>query len=389
MKFTLILKRLSVLFAAIVVGQAASPADVPEPSWKAKSGPWGELTVHTIYLEAPDALLATIAKPNSVTRWVFEQTTAASVRASLVQAGIPAATLEHLFAPGRHLVGGNVVSLYPDLDDLLALSPETRNAVYSELAKVSANEFCRDPVFIIGGDLDDWLSDTKLNPTQQAAFRKLIWRRGEVMVFSDIPVLLALARGEKEVQEVFRAITRVRSLLVELSVPLKGDRQEFLDYWSAGQTDAPRLAFLRAISLRHSPQSVDITHFLPTLMRQRAYTFPDMELGLKGRFPDCHWTSLNFFNQIPQDYYLDTRLAANHLTQNYQTVEAPYKYGDVLCFLDGGEGLHTCVYIADDMVLTKNGDGILAPWVLMQIKDVSAIYRRSPNTRIQGYRLKR
>ena len=63
--------------------------------------------------------------------------------------------------------------------------------------------------------------------------------------------------------------------------------------------------------------------------------------------------------------------------------------GDILCFLDGGEGLHTCVYIADDIVLTKNGDSILAPWVLMQVTDVEAIYRRSPETRIQGFRLKR
>ncbi|NBN95002.1 MAG: hypothetical protein EBV31_05155, partial [Verrucomicrobia bacterium] len=64
-------------------------------------------------------------------------------------------------------------------------------------------------------------------------------------------------------------------------------------------------------------------------------------------------------------------------------------FGDVLCFLDEGEGLHTCVHIADDIVLTKNGDSILAPWALMQLKDVDAIYRRSPSTRIQGYRLKK
>jgi len=74
---------------------------------------------------------------------------------------------------------------------------------------------------------------------------------------------------------------------------------------------------------------------------------------------------------------------------SYQTVEAPYRFGDVLCFLDEGEGLHTCVYVADDIVFTKNGDSVLAPWVLMQLQDVESIYRRSPSTRIQGYRLKR
>jgi len=40
-------------------------------------------------------------------------------------------------------------------------------------------------------------------------------------------------------------------------------------------------------------------------------------------------------------------------------------------------------------VLTKNGDSILAPWTLMRLRDVDEIYRRTPNTRIQAYRLKK
>jgi hypothetical protein len=46
------------------------------------------------------------------------------------------------------------------------------------------------------------------------------------------------------------------------------------------------------------------------------------------------------------------------------------------------------VQIAADIVLTKNGEGILAPWTLMPMKDVDDIYRRSADTRVQGYRLK-
>lgn len=101
------------------------------------------------------------------------------------------------------------------------------------------------------------------------------------------------------------------------------------------------------------------------------------------------WTSLNFFNLAPVDAYLDARQAADHLVKEYVVVDAPQRYGDILCFLDNGEGLHTCVYVADDIVLTKNGDSILAPWALMQIKDVETIYRRSASTRVQVYRLKK
>lgn len=360
-----------------------------EPFWKAKPGPWGDLEVRTVYLEAPDTLVAAVAKPNSVTRWVFEQTTESAVRGVLQRCEVPAGVTDRLLDPARRVASGNVINLYPSVDDLVALSPATRSALYQELSKSPANEYQHDPVYIMGGDLDDWLMDAGLSDAQKDLFRKLVWKRGAAVVFSDIQALLTLAKTSDEVRSTFRAVTRVRSLLVELQLPLKTDRQQFIEYWSAGQTDAPRLTFINAVTQRRAPQSVDITHFLPSIMRQRAYTFPEIELGLKGRFPDCHWTSLNFFNITPKEFYLDTRLAAAQLVEKYSTVEAPYRYGDVLCFLDGGEGIHTCVYIADDIVLTKNGDGILAPWALMQIKDVDSIYRRSPATRIQGFRLKR
>lgn len=378
-----------IAFGALLLAPCVAWAAHEEPVWKAKPGPWGDLEVRTVYLEAPDSLLAAVAKPNSVTRWVFEQTTESAVRDTLRRCDVPAAVADRLLAPARRVLNGNVISLYPSVDDLVSLSTPARSALYQELAKSSANEYQRDPVYILGGDLDDWLMDAGLSDPQKDLFRRLVWKRGEAMVFSDIQALLTLAKTSDEVLSTFRAVTRVRSLVVELQLPLKTDRRKFIEYWAAGQTDAPRLTFVSAITQRRAPQTVDITHFLPSLMRQRAYTFPVMELGLKGRFPDCHWTSLNFFNQTPKEYYLDTRLAAAQLVENYATVEPPYAYGDVLCFLENGEGLHTCVYIADDIVLTKNGDSILAPWALMQIKDVESVYRRSAATRIQGFRLKR
>lgn len=375
------------LLAAVCWGVAAGATT--EPMWITKSGPWGQLEVRTVYLEPPESLLAVVAKPSRVTRWTFEQTTAHAVRETLVKSKVPEAVIERLLSPVRLVASGNSVILLPEAEDLTALSQDSRSALYLELAKSAANEYQRDPVFILGGDVEDWMQGASLTPAQQALFRRLLWKRGGALVFSDVQALLGLAKTPDEVSAVFRSITRVRSLIVELRLPLNTDRQAFINYWSAGQTDAPRLAFLTAINQRRASQTVDITHFLPSIFRQRTYTFPEMDLGLKGRFPDCHWTSLNFFNLTPKDVYLDTKLAADHLMKDYEVVDAPYHFGDVLCFLDEGEGLHTCVHIADDIVLTKNGDSILAPWVLMQFKDVDSIYRRSPNTRIQAYRLKK
>jgi hypothetical protein len=375
------------LLAAVCWGAVA--AAVVEPMWVTKPGPWGQLEVRSVYLEPPEALMAVVAKPSAVTRWTFEQNTQGGVRAILAKAGVPDTVIARLLSPVRLVESGNSIILLPEREDLVALSPEARSALYLELAKSAANEYQRDPVFVLGGDVDDWLEGVPLSSEQRALFRKLLWRRGNAVVFSDVQALLALAKGPEEVSAVFRTITRVRSLVVGLRLPLTVDRGAFIDYWTADQVGTPRLAFIRAVTQRRAQQVVDVTHFLPAAFRLRVYSFPELDLGLKGRFPDCHWTSLNFFNAEPKDIYLDTRQAAEHLLKDYVAVDAPYRYGDVLCFLDDGEGLHTCVHVVDDIVLTKNGDSILAPWTLMRLRDVDEIYRRSANTRIQGYRLKK
>ena len=364
-------------------------AAVADAGWKVRPGPWGDLEVRTVYLEAPDSLLAAVAKPNSVTRWVFEQMSEDGVRELLRTHGVPAPTIARLFDPSSRSVSDNIVKLYPTVDELASLPMSVRSSLYRELAKSPANEYQRDPVYILGGDLEEWLTDSGLSLPQVTLFRRLLWKRGEALAFSDIQALLTLAHGPEETLDTFRALTRVRSLIVELKLPLRVERSVFLDYWSAGMTDTSQLTFLRSMLRRRADQTIDITHLFPNLARQRVFTFPELEWGLKGKFPDCHWTSLNFAAAVPNDDYLDTTKAAGRLVGSYQTVEAPYRFGDVLCFLDEGEGLHTCVYVADDIVFTKNGDSVLAPWVLMQLKDVESVYRRSPSTRIQGYRLKR
>ncbi len=92
---------------------------------------------------------------------------------------------------------------------------------------------------------------------------------------------------------------------------------------------------------------------------------------------------------MPQVYYLDARLTATHLKEAYQPVQAPFQYGDILEFITPeGNAIHACVYVADDIVFTKNGDGMIKPWVLMWLSSVQQLYMREPGIQIAGFRLK-
>jgi hypothetical protein len=386
--------RLGLLAVLLSLLPGASPAFTAlsdlngEPVWTTKSDKFGEIRVRTVYLEAPDHLLALIQKPTSRPRWAFEGGTEASVRELLVRAGLPADMLARMMDPARRVMQDGALVIFPEIDDLLALAPAMRAALYPELAKSLLNEFHRDPVFIVGETLDDWLRQSRLGERQKAAFRRMVWKRGDTLVFSDLRTLLALADGPEETQEVFRTMSRTRALIADLSLPGKADTAALLGYWSAGFPDADTLPFLKGALRRASVTSVDVSRLLPPMARRRLYTYPTLDQAIGGRFPDCHWTSLNFFNNTPAGYYLDTRLASAALLSNYDPVEGPRRFGDVLVYVTGDSVIHSCVFVADDIVYTKNGENILAPWVLQRLSDVSAIYRATPDVQVRAFRLK-
>ena len=359
-------------------------------TWEGHPGPWGELIISSMYLEAPNSVIDVIPKPNSVTRWAFPGNTASGVKSIFIKAGLQGALIETLTSSPKLVQNGNDVLIYPELTDLLQMSGAARDALYAEIAKHEQNEHYFDPVYILSGDVAEWLEKSNLSKEQKDIVGKLVWHRGEVLVFSDISALLGQADSKEEIENTIRAVTRNRTLLVSQKFPLKNiDRNTFLNYWFSNQPETPRMTFIKAISNETAlNDSVDVLHYLPVIMREKAYTYPSIKDGLKGRMPDCHWTSLNFFNLVPREYYRNTKLAAMQLTESYDPVSPPYHFGDVLCYIENGNGLHTCVYIADDIVLTKNGENILSPWVLLYISDVSKIYKRSAATTIQGYRLK-
>lgn len=356
----------------------------------ANPGPWGELIVSNIYLEAPDSVIEVVGKPDPVPRWNFSGASPSIVKDILVQSGVELALVERLTSADQLKASGTEVIVYPKLEDLLKIKGVVRDKLYTQISKYPQNDYYTDPVFILSGDVEEWLSEVSLNANQKDVVRQLVWHRGNALVFSNVGVLLGYAQSNDEIKNTLRAITRCMSLVVNEKFPLKQDQREvFLRYWIGNQPESPRMAFIKAISKENDiNDTVDVMHFLPVIMREKLYTFPSLKDGAKGRMPDCHWTSLNFFNLTPRDYYRNTSLAAIQLTQSYNQVSAPYQLGDVLCYVDNGEGLHTCVYIADNIVLTKNGENILAPWVLLTIDDVSKIYKRTPTTQIQGYRLK-
>jgi hypothetical protein len=355
-----------------------------------KPGPWGKLRCAYIYLEAPEDLIANFPLPNTRPRWSFPEVTLSQLDDFFREVGLSQALIEMLLDERNMVKDGGYVHLFPPLPDLEGLNPKVRSQIYTELAKYEANEFCVDPVLIVGQTVKEWYRTSKLRPEIIEKIDQMSYTRGDTTAFSDIAAILNYAESDSEARAIFKAFTRTRSIMVKMELDDESNIESLLNYWTLGigirRKDIEPI--MQSIIATDGVEALPVSHVLPPLVRKLMYTYPDMGLARHGTFPDCHWTSLNFFNYDPHQYLLDSRLATSQVLENFEPVEAPLQYGDILFFLNNstGDAFHSCVHLADDLVFTKNGRNVLSPWVIMKLDDVKKIYLYKGDGRVQAFR---
>lgn len=373
---------------------ANPPADLNKPApFYVKQGPWGKLQYFYIYIEAPESVVNELPMPNTLPRWSFLASDAARLPALFKEAGLPKSFSAALLDPARQVTDADKLHLFPPLEMLEAMTPAMREVIYPELAKVSENEYHASPVLITTDTVEEWYRSSKLPPELLPRIRQMAYKRGKCNAFSDVPAILNHAKSDSEARLIFKIFTRSRALMVKLELT-KGDADinGILNYWTTGlglrRKDVEPI--IQSIVETDGADRLDLVHILPALARKLLYTYPGAELSRQGILPDCHWTSLNFFNYSPHEYLLDGRLATSSVLENFRQVSPPYQYGDILFFLDTakGDAFHSCVYLAADIVFTKNGRNALSPWTLMKLDEVEKIYLYGGNGRLQGYRHK-
>lgn len=357
------------------------------------SGHWGRVSYYYFYLEAPDYVVEKFPLPNTTTKWVFHLNEFDHIEPLLKSAGMPQERLDQLLAPRRLVKDSHSVYVFPSASDVESLTPENRALIYTELARNPANVFQYSPVFFLTDSVEEWATDSGLPKSIITKISSLSYKAGNALVFADIPLLLSQAADVAEARFIMRKLTRVRTLMAQLELSKDDSIPDLLNYWSTGlglrqkELEPLMQAIIHTKGLSH----LDILHLVPPLPRKLLYTYPDISYTTEGRLPDCHWTSLNFFNLTPQPFLLDTRLATSLVKQDFDKVEPPYHYGDVLMFITpNGQAVHSATFLADDLLFTKNGSNLLTPWLLMRLQDVSKLYDIEPGkTRIVGFRHKK
>ena len=96
---------------------------------------------------------------------------------------------------------------------------------------------------------------------------------------------------------------------------------------------------------------------------------------------------MNFFSVTPDDHFTNAAYAEQILARDYEPVSKTPVLGDVVEIVDAANRpLHMCVYLADQVVFTKNGKYRIDPWVLMKLPDVIADYESEHPVRTLFFR---
>jgi hypothetical protein len=353
------------------------PAEIP---------PWGELLEVDVTLEQPEEYLAYELANSAPTVWLFTASSLAQVRAILLESGFTTTQAEAALAHVEVVEGGWRV--FPSDDLLLALPPDVRGKLYDRLSENAANHYMAQPYRILGGDLDAKFRGSGVSEETIALVKKLLYPRGKNLCFSDVGLVLRQTPDEKTKIELLKALTRQPAVLTRMRIRPETDIDKLLGYWASGKGARVKdvRPLLDALKRLQNGGTISLMYFLPPFARERLYTTPlPSKPGEKNM--DCHWSALNFFNTTPDERFSEIAFTSRYIDENYYQIAKPSMLGDLVFLLDEAGGvIHSAVYVADDLVFTKNGINYAQPWILMHMKDLQGLYSSLDEPRTLFYR---
>jgi hypothetical protein len=357
---------------------------------RCKPGPWGELEYTRILIEPPEEFVMANYEAAPQIRWFFKGYSPDALRQFLQSAGLSASQLSELTDPARWESAPGGIWVKPSKETVLQMSSDARARLYTVLASFAENPAQNEPFRFRADTAEEWFADSGLSEETVGLLKRLVYRRGSTLCFSDHDLVLPMINSPQERLRLVKTLARKSTLLLKLRLRSDSDVESVAQYWSKGFRSKDVRPLLQSAAHRKEGVTVDVAHLLPKFARSLLYTYPLPTEDSAKQNRDCHWTSLNFFSDQPDDRYSEIEVVRQTLHNQYHPVPGDLDFGDILLFVKrDGVVIHSCVYIADNIVFTKNGASFAMPWILMTLDDVLAFYPADPPLEIRRYRLNR
>jgi hypothetical protein len=366
---------------------AEAPVEL-DPALPASDGPWGRLEfVPLVVAPTGEFISRMFSLRNQADPWRFPGLDRGGVADLFNQLGIGAALASRMLAGAVEDCTGKCVSLWPDANSLRELTPDARGALYAWLGSATSDSTQANAFRFLGDTLEDWFADAPLSRATIEHVRPYVYRQGGCLRFADLQTVARELTDQAELLRLARVLLRERTTLVKLNVRRGDDLDQLVRYWGRGGREDLVRPLLESLAQFRRGQQVDIVHLLPAFARQHLYTYPTPVGRAGGAQPDCFWTALNFFNDAADDSLLDPLTVEQSFRRDWRYVPGAPQLGDIAMFHDEREvAHHAAVYLADDILFSKNGSLLSKPWILARREQLAQLYWRDAPLSVRYFR---
>jgi hypothetical protein len=311
------------------------------------------------------------------TSWFLpDAMTEMDVRDLLREADVPPAMRDALVQPEGVRIGEQGVEVVPSLSWLLELSAAARQQLYRRLGQIPVNAGAF--TYLHKATLEERFAESGVAGQTLDIFHRLCAEDGDYLVFTGLETMLAELPMYEERVRFLKALTRQKTMLLQLHVGPESDLTALANYWGKGSGTTDVRTKLQSFAGVRGGAWIDVMLLLPPLPQQEIYSYPISRENTEGGSApvhDCHWTSLNFFRETPDPAFSDPKIVLEQFQHEYRPAVGDPQYGDlVLLAKPDGTLLHSAIYLADDIVFTKNGSTIIHPWMLSTTADLLKRY---------------
>lgn len=381
----------ALLLLTPLLGAWSHRLDVPPDTISCHPGPWGDLAYRRILLEPPPEVVSPSTWMGRPERWYFGSATTAELVRLLRDAGLRESDIAEVAATAVRDDNSTGMVAYPPAALLEQMDEGCRASLYTQLGRWPENALHRTPFHIRPSASAEWFAAESISPRTASLIRRFTYPNGPFIAFSDLRTVLGNVPEPAEQKGLLQVLYRQSALLPVLVVRPDSDVDELARYWGA-QGRESEVRPLLASAARGGGARIGLALLLPPTVRNFLYSYaanrPDV-------WEDCHWIAMNFFMKEPDSRFLDPRFVQKEVLGSYMLVSTNYVHGsgryqlgDLLVFRDPQQQIvHSCNYIADNIVFTKNGGAQRSACAFMDLQDVVDQYSLPDPPQVLVFRL--
>ena len=337
---------------------------------RCEPGPWGRVVFDYSMIEMAPALWQYVQQAPQAMEWKLHVTNPEAVRQQVLASGFTLEQAQTLMATITPIAGG--YALHPTDDFILTMDENVRCSWYAVLALETDNPDYDYPLRFRQKTNIGWLEDSDVDSQAIALARQLIFKSNDLQLMADMAVLQRNIVNPDSMRRLACLLSRETTVIAYLLVGPNDNLDQLAEYWGyPDRQDAVR-TLLRATQRSGFDRPIPITMLLPRFARDRVHRY--WRAG-DPAWAHCHFTSLNFFSDNPDEGCTNDNYATSVILRDYVTLTTPPRLGDLILFRRSpDEVIHTCNYIADGIVFTKNGGSLGHPWMLAKLEDIMDFY---------------